>query len=72
MENNMTPVRLRLAELLRERKITQKELAEMTGLNEMTVSRIINGSVQIRFDTIDVLCKALAVTPGELFAREEV
>lgn len=70
MENAMTPIRLRLAELLRERKITQKELAEQTGLSENAISKLINGSAQIRFDTIDILCGALGINPGDLFVRE--
>jgi DNA-binding Xre family transcriptional regulator len=70
MENAMTPVRLRLADLLRERKITQKELAEKTGLSENAISKLINGTAQIRFDTIDILCGALSILPGDLFVRE--
>lgn len=70
MENNMTPVRLRLAELLREREITQKELAVKIGMSEMAVSKMINGTVQIRFDTIEALCSALNINPGDLFVRE--
>jgi putative transcriptional regulator len=70
MENSMMAVRLRLAELLREQKITQKELALKTGISENGISKLINGSAQIRFDTIEILCSVLHVEPGDLFARD--
>jgi len=72
MENTMTPVRLRLAELLRERKITQKDLAQKTGLSEMAVSKLVKGNAQIRFDTIETLCKVLEIEPGDLFIRDSI
>lgn len=36
--------RLKLKRLLEERNITQKELAEMTGIREATISEIANNS----------------------------
>jgi putative transcriptional regulator len=36
--------RLRIKQILLERNITQKELAEMTGLREATISEISNNS----------------------------
>jgi len=70
MENIMSPTRLRLAEMLRERNITQIKLAEMTGLSENTVSKLVNDPRQIRLDTIELICQALGVTPGELIVRQ--
>ncbi len=50
-----------------QRKITQKDLCEETGLSKNTVSRLFsmpgyNGS----FDSIDVLCKYFSCQPGDI------
>lgn len=57
----------RLYIILHERKITQSELAKMTGLSQNTISSLVSGkSKQIRYDTLDRICKALEVTPGDI------
>lgn len=57
----------RLYIILHERKITQSELAKMTGLSQNTISSLASGkSKQIRYDTLDRICKALEVTPGDI------
>ena len=57
----------RLYIILHERKITQSELAKMTGLSQNTISALVSGkSKQIRYDTLDRICKALEVTPGDI------
>ena len=64
-------VRLRLAEILDERQMTQKQLAEMVGLSENAISKLVGGSPrQIRLDTIDRLATALGVSIEDLFIRE--
>lgn len=57
----------RLYVILHERKMTQLELAKMTGLSQNTISSLVSGkSMQIRYDTLDRICKALKVTPGDV------
>lgn len=57
----------RLYIILHERKITQSELAKMTGLSQNTISSLVSGkSKQIRYDTLDRICTALEVTPGDI------
>lgn len=57
----------RLYIILHERNITQSELAKMTGLSQNTISSLVSGkSKQIRYDTLDRICKALEVTPGDI------
>lgn len=51
-------VELRLKELLKERGLEQKELAEMAGLTERTVSELCNNKVR-RYPK-DVLEKIMA------------
>ena len=57
----------RLYIILHERKMTQLDLVKMTGLSQTTISALVSGkSNQIRYDTLDRICKALEVTPGDI------
>ena len=57
----------RLYIILHERKMTQLELVKMTGLSQTTISALVSGkSKQIKYDTLDRICKALEVTPGDV------
>lgn len=57
----------RLYIILHERKMTQLELVKMTGLSQTTISALVSGkSMQIRYDTLDRICKALEVTPDDI------
>jgi DNA-binding Xre family transcriptional regulator len=71
MENTMSPTRLRLAEILRERNLTQTKLAEMTGISENAISKLIGSPKQIRLETVGIICRALNISVGELIVREE-
>ena len=60
-------INCRLYIILHERKMTQLELVKMTGLSQTTISALVSGkSKQIRYDTLDRICKALEVTPGDI------
>jgi putative transcriptional regulator len=62
-------IRLRLADLLAERGWTPYRLARETGLTIPTAYRLADVSLRFgRFtaDTLDRLCAALEVQPGEL------
>lgn len=61
--NKMAKLRSRLGILIAEYshqrgdKLTQKELAQITGLGENTISRLVNDDfTQIEADTIEKLC----------------
>ena len=57
----------RLYIILHESKMTQSELAKITGLSQNTISALVSGkSKQIRYDTLDRICRALKVTPGDI------
>jgi len=56
-------VKLRLKELLDERGIKQKDLAEMTGIRESTISDICRGSRTVmNFEHISKIAEALKIT----------
>ena len=67
MDQTPTATRLRLKEIMRERKMTQKTLAELTGLSHTSIVKLVNNPMQIRIDTIETLCRALGITVAELF-----
>lgn len=51
-------VKTRLHILLAERRLTQKELSELTGIGKNTINRYCNDTwVKINKEDIDVLCK---------------
>ena len=62
-------IRLRLAHVLAERGWTPYRLARETGLTVPTAYRLADASLSFgRFtaDTLDRLCEALGVQPGDL------
>lgn len=60
----------RLAGLLRERNMTQKDLAQATHLTEAAVSRYVSGQREPRAVTVANIAKALGVTPQDITGDE--
>lgn len=62
-------VRLKLKKILTDRKITQKELAEKTGLRQNAISEMVNNQRStINREQLAVVCKALEITDmNEIF-----
>ncbi|MFC1677710.1 helix-turn-helix domain-containing protein [Planctomycetota bacterium] len=60
-------IRIRLNYLLLDRQMKLKELSEKTGLavNNLSILKT-NKARAIRFSTLNLLCKNLNCTPGEL------
>lgn len=62
------PLRYRLKVLLAMNDMTQKQLAEITGVRLPTVSAICTGKVkQIPVTAIEKICESLHCQPGEIF-----
>ena len=59
---------LRIKEVCREKGITQKELAGLLGVSEMTLSRASKGNTSL--DLLGRMAAALGVSPAELFAPQ--
>ena len=56
-------VKLRVKELLDEKGITQKKLAEMAGVRESTISDIVRGSrTVINFEHLGKIATALEIS----------
>ena len=62
-------IRFRLAEVLKQREWTPYRLSQVTGLTVPTAYRLADSSLEFgRYtsDTLDRLCRALDVQPGDL------
>lgn len=56
----------KLKAILRQRGVSQKELALATGLSQGAVSMILRGERHPRWDTVIAIAKALGVSTDEL------
>jgi putative transcriptional regulator len=60
-------IRIRLDYLLLNNRMKLVELSEATGISVNNLSTLkTNNARAIRFSTLNVLCKALKCTPGDL------
>ncbi len=66
-------IRWRLAVVMAERNISNKELALLIGMNPKSVSRLKVRRRLTRIDesTLNSLCQALKCQPGDLMVYEE-
>lgn len=65
-------IRFKVKVMLAMRNMTQKELAEQTGIRPPTVSAICTGKVkQLPVDALDKICKVLECQPSDLLEYEE-
>jgi len=58
---------LRLKEVLKEKGISGKELAEAVNVSENTISFIVTGKTQPRFELLKQIAKVLDVDIKDLF-----
>lgn len=63
--------RIKLINLLKEKNMTQKDLAELSGTNESTLSRALTGEVNPSIRTIRNITKALNITTDWLFSNDD-
>ncbi len=60
----------RIKMFMNERKYTQKELAEKTGITEASMSKYLSGDRTPRIDVIVNLANALDITTDELLGND--
>lgn len=65
--------KLRLTSILNDKKISQQQLANATGINKSTINRYCNNSFE-KIDKwhLDDICTYLDITPNELFEIESM
>ncbi|KMJ56441.1 hypothetical protein AB685_21890 [Bacillus sp. LL01] len=60
-------IRIHISELLGKRKMTQKQLADLTDIRPATVSALYHETVKrIEVEQINRLCEVLECQPGDL------
>lgn len=62
---------MRIKEVLRERGITQDEIAKRLGINRVSVSRLLNEKNDMRVSTAEKFAEAIGCSVGELFEAEK-
>lgn len=66
------PVKFRLKVLLAQKGMTQKELAQITGIRAPTISAICNGTIkEIPVGVLSKICIALGCQPGDILEYED-
>ena len=61
------PLKFKLKVLLAMNDMTQKQLAEITGIRPPTISAISNGTIkELPISVIERICTALKCQPGDL------
>jgi len=64
----MSTIKLRLPEVRRRRRLTQRQLAASAGVRPDTISALERGQTgAIHFETLARLCEVLNCEPGDLF-----
>lgn len=65
------PVVIDLDRVLRDRKMTGKELARRVGLSQTQLSLLRSGKVRgFRLDTLARICASLTCSPGDILRYE--
>lgn len=61
---------IRLREIREKKRITQKQLSELSGISQSSISEFEKGKHECTTTSICKLCRALSVTPND-FIKEE-
>ena len=74
MKKKNYKVKLKVKELLEERNITQKKLAQISGIRESTISDIVRGTrTVINFEHLSKIAEALEIDNiSQLIDIEEI
>jgi len=74
MKKKNYKVKLKVKELLEERNITQKKLAQISGIRESTISDIVRGTrTAINFEHLSKIAEALEIDNiSQLIDFEEI
>lgn len=60
-------IKFKLKRVLADREMTQRELAEKTGIRPPTISAMAMGTIsRVPVDVLDRICAALECQPGDI------
>jgi putative transcriptional regulator len=72
MKEDTNMIRFKLKVMLAVRGMTQKQLAEVTGIRPPTISAICLGTIKhLPIDALNKICKALDCQPSDLMEYEQ-
>jgi len=64
-------VKIKVSDLLGKHKMTQKELADKTGIRPATISALYHETIKrIEIEQIEKLCEVFNCQPGDIFSYE--
>jgi putative transcriptional regulator len=64
-------VKIHISDWLGKKKMTQKELSELTGIRAATISAYYHETIKrIEVEHIKKLCEVFSCQPGDLFTYE--
>lgn len=61
-----------LALLMKNRNMTGRELAKLTGISNSTISQVLNGRVVPTDEELEKICVALGVAPEQIYPSDEM
>lgn len=65
-------IKINVSEWMGKRKMTQKQLAEATGIRPATIHALYHETIKrIEIEQIDKLCDALQCEPGDLITKQK-
>ena len=59
-----------LRKIMKDKGVSQYKLAEMMGVDEKTISQLLNRDSYPKMETIDEICRVLEIGKGDLFSYE--
>ncbi|OON40122.1 transcriptional regulator [Izhakiella australiensis] len=66
------PIIVQLDAILKARKMTAKELAQIIDITEANLSILKSGKAKaIRFSTLEAICQALDCQPGDILKNSD-
>ncbi|MCM1533746.1 MAG: helix-turn-helix domain-containing protein [Corallococcus sp.] len=67
----MTAFKDRVKEIMREKKLSQKELSKISGITEPSLCRYLRGDIEPRADVVQNIAKALGVSAAYLIGASD-
>ena len=65
-------IRIQLSKLLGEKRLTQADIARMTGIRAGTINDLYHEiATRISFEHLDLLCEALNCDVSDIITREQ-
>jgi len=68
----MQEFQIRVKKLMNEKNISQRELANLSGISESSISRYLSGDLKPRMDILSNISKVFGVSSSYLLGEEEI